>query len=216
MFSPIEQPRSACGVMQRTLLLALAGWLVCCVGRAAAEPAKTEEPAEVSALIAQLGNEDYFSREAAQRELITAGEVALGALEAARSSANPEIRWRAALAVTLIRHRLQSAQFTGKWATARGEWFEFGEGRWACSGPGYDVKSGELRFVKLAGDLAHFDLVVTQGSTAGQTCQIVLRREGDTLHYCGTYGPVRPRQFADKVPGAVSYTLKRVSPADEG
>jgi hypothetical protein len=146
--------------------------------------------------------------------LIAAGEAALEALEAARSSADPEIRWRAALAATRIRNRLQSAEFAGKWATARGEWFEFGDARWSCSGPGYDVKSGELRFVKLAGDIAHFDLVVTQGSTAGQTCQIILRREGDTLHYCGTYGPVRPRQLADKVPGAVSYTLKRAAPVE--
>jgi hypothetical protein len=61
--------------------------------------------------------------------------------------------------------------------------------------------------------VAHFDLVVTQGSSAGQTCQIILRREGYTLHDCGTYGPVRPRQLADKVPGAVSYELKRVAAA---
>jgi hypothetical protein len=36
---------------------------------------------------------------------------------------------------------------------------------------------------------------MTGGPTAGSVCKLILRRDGVTLEYCGTYDPVHPSEF---------------------
>ena len=51
-------------------------------------------------------------------------------------------------------------------------------------------------------------LVTEEGETQGALVKAIVRVEGDTLHYCGTFGEVRPTEFKAS-DGYACYTLKR-------
>lgn len=79
-------------------------WLAVCLALAWCLPAfaadvqsPTTAPSDskYSALIDQLGDEDYSVRESASGKLLAAGDQARPALEKAAASDNPEVRWRA-------------------------------------------------------------------------------------------------------------------------
>ena len=58
---------------------------------------------DATALVDALGAPSFDARETAQRALVQLGDGALPALEKAATSPDPEVRWRAAVAVRMIR-----------------------------------------------------------------------------------------------------------------
>jgi len=78
-----------------------------------AEPpaaAAARSPADIRALIEQLGADSYPQREAAQKELERCGSQAIGPLRAALDSDDVEVRVRAKAALAAIRKRLAAGQ----------------------------------------------------------------------------------------------------------
>ncbi|MCI0339584.1 MAG: hypothetical protein L0216_00300, partial [Planctomycetales bacterium] len=70
--------------------------LLAASGVAAQDPSAPPAGPDVPALVGKLGHPDFAEREAAEKGLREAGEAALPALrEAARASADPEVRHRA-------------------------------------------------------------------------------------------------------------------------
>jgi formylglycine-generating enzyme required for sulfatase activity len=76
--------------------------LACLSGAARADEASNVKVAnysnstEIARLIKQLGHDDFMEREAATKRLVGIGKRAFDALREARSSDDPEVRWRAA------------------------------------------------------------------------------------------------------------------------
>jgi hypothetical protein len=62
--------------------------------------------AELARLIKQLGHDDFEKREAAKKGLAEIGEPALGALNKAQTSNEPEVRFRAEEIITVIEIKL--------------------------------------------------------------------------------------------------------------
>ena len=60
------------------------------------------KPGEIPTLITQLGAADWQAREKAMRSLIRLGDGARSALRTAMASADPEVRWRATYALSLL------------------------------------------------------------------------------------------------------------------
>ena len=71
-----------------------------------AAAAAADRPAD---LTRGLGDRSFTEREAATAGLVRLGDVALPALKAAARSDNPEVAWRAAEAIRMIRHRVTPA-----------------------------------------------------------------------------------------------------------
>ena len=82
----------------RTPAFAIAMLLACA---AAPGPAQAAESPE--ALVRQLGDNSFKTREAASHALVKLGERALPALREAAKDAEPEVRWRAEAAARMIR-----------------------------------------------------------------------------------------------------------------
>src|SRR4051794_36127713 len=72
----------------------------------------TAEPreAELARLIKQLGNDDFFEREAATKRLTEIGEPESDVLQQAKTSDDPEVRWRAGQIVAAIDDKLCAEQ----------------------------------------------------------------------------------------------------------
>jgi HEAT repeat protein len=60
-----------------------------------AAAASADPPSEIERLIQQLGSPKFAEREAASKRLQEIGAPAIGALQKASASADPEVRWRA-------------------------------------------------------------------------------------------------------------------------
>lgn len=88
----------------------LAGCLLVVVAAAAHAAAPSASPEKLSAL---LGDESFATRQKALEKLVAMGEEAGPALRKAQRSANPEVRWRAARALTRIRWHI-SATLTAR------------------------------------------------------------------------------------------------------
>jgi hypothetical protein len=67
-----------------------------------------------------------------------------------------------------------------------------------------------IKFVEVTEKMTHVLLLNTGPDAKVRTIQTILRVDGDTLHNCGTIGPVRPTEFANK-PGCIYTQWKRVS-----
>ncbi|HUT32225.1 MAG TPA: hypothetical protein VNE39_01985 [Planctomycetota bacterium] len=65
-------------------------------------PTQAANPGEIPALVARLASEGWQDREKAMRDLIALGDAARPALREARRSHDPEVRWRAAYALSLL------------------------------------------------------------------------------------------------------------------
>lgn len=72
--------------------------------------APVARPGELPGLVAQLGAPDWQEREKAMRALIALGEPARPALRDALRSLDPEVRWRAAYALSLVDFELLPTQ----------------------------------------------------------------------------------------------------------
>ncbi len=147
-------------------LAALLAWS----SSAAQDPAPRAAGADVPALVAKLGHPDFAEREAAEKALREAGEEGLPALrEAARGSADPEVRHRAtrllralgdvppedlaALRADLLRIvREEEGPAAGALPKLRGRLADFAAAhRVAGSGPARVVRSADGRIVVALG-----------------------------------------------------------------
>jgi uncharacterized protein (TIGR03067 family) len=102
------------------------------------------------------------------------------------------------------------AKWEGSWEADGDAKMTIKGDRWTSSAPGFGPISGKLRVIEIGEKLTLVDLVVEDGETKGRTCRMILRLEGDTLHYCGTYAEARPTEFktADE---NVYYAWKRTT-----
>jgi uncharacterized protein (TIGR03067 family) len=100
------------------------------------------------------------------------------------------------------------AKWEGSWETGDGEKMTIKGDRWTSSAPGFGPISGKLKVIEIREKLTLVDLLVEEGETKGRTCKMILRIEGDTLHYCGTYNEARPTEFKT-VDENVYYAWKR-------
>ncbi len=64
----------------------------------------------IQKLVQSLGSEEYKVREEAQRQLVVAGKAALDTLRRASQNKDPEIRERAAVCITQIKHDMYVAE----------------------------------------------------------------------------------------------------------
>jgi uncharacterized protein (TIGR03067 family) len=157
----------------------------------------------VAGLIKQLGDEEFARREEASKALDAIGEPALAALrKVAASSDDAEVRRRAASLVGAITGRIRAAAarkelaaWQGEWAGDQGQKMTIKEARWISSTPTFGPVSGTLQGIEVREKMTLVDLVVEAGPTKGRTCKAILRLDGDTLHYCGTYDAIRPTEF---------------------
>ncbi len=169
-----------------------------------------DQSASIKSSIAQLGDRRYLTREAASKHLMAIGAPAMELLQAATSSPDYEIRWRVQVVLESINKTTLATEWDGDWSTSKNEWFRVSEGRWSSGTPQYGPYGGTMKIVKVQGNLTHVDLVVDSGPTNGQTVRTILRREGEVLHYCGTYSTTRPQAFTTDNGQAV-YAFQRIT-----
>jgi uncharacterized protein (TIGR03067 family) len=172
----------------------------------------------IARLIQQLGSDAFVKREAASKELEAIGAPALDALRKATSHGDPEIRQRARRILQVITGRIRAATakkelaaWQGEWAGAEGQKMTIKGDQWVSSTPTFGPVSGRLKDIEVGEKMTLVDLVVEKGPTQGQTCKAIFRLDGDTLHYCGTYGATHPTDF--KMEGNFYYLAwKRARP----
>jgi hypothetical protein len=99
-----------------------------------------------------------------------------------------------------------------KW---QGEWENPEHGRLIINGDrwSWHPKEGAevvstIKVVEVTDKMTHVLLLNTGLDGKVRTIQTILRVDGDTLHNCGTIGPVRPTEFANKT-GYLYYQWKR-------
>ena len=194
-----------------TAMLVLAGSTV---GRV--HPVQETTTDRVARLIGQLGHTEFRKREQASKELDVIGEPALGALrKAANSDADAEVRHRAERIVQAVTGRIRAvaakkelAKWEGTWEGEAGEKMTFKGDRWTSGTPTFGPVSGKVEVVEVRDKLTLVDLLTEEGETKGARVKAIVRVEGDTFHYCGTYGEVRPTEFKVSAKN-VYYALKR-------
>jgi hypothetical protein len=107
-----------------------------------------------------------------------------------------------------------AARELAKW---QGEWENADYGRLVIDGErwsshpknGFEVVS-TIKIVEVTDEMTHILLLSAGVDGKVRTIQTILRVDGDTLHNCGTFGSVRPTEFANK-PGCIYTQWKRVS-----
>jgi uncharacterized protein (TIGR03067 family) len=184
------------------LCVALGLTLATGVGIPRADPGKEAEAERVAGLIRQLGHAEFAKREAASKELEAIGAPALDALRKAAAGDHPEVRRRAERILQAVTGRLRAAaarkelaRWQGDWSGAEGQKLAIKGDQWVSSTPTFGPVSGTLKGIEVREQMTLVDLVVEAGPTKGQTCKVILRLDGDTLHYCGTYAATRPTEF---------------------
>jgi uncharacterized protein (TIGR03067 family) len=96
----------------------------------------------------------------------------------------------------------------GAYKTDDGYWFTVTGETW--TGGGEADYSGKIKIIEVRENLTVADLLVEKGPTKGKTCKAIFHLEGDTLHYCGTYGMDRPTEFKGNTRDPIYYAWKRV------
>ena len=185
-----------------------------------ADPGHDAVIARAARLVEQLGDDDFDIREAASRELVEIGEPALAVLQsAAATNSDLEVRWRAGQAIQVVTAHLRAVaaekeltRWQGEWIADDGQWVAIAGNQWESGSPTFGPVEGKLKVVEIREKMALVDLIIHGGPTTGSTCKIILRREADLLHYCGTYGPSHPAEFKTEA-NSLFLTLK---PAPNG
>jgi hypothetical protein len=177
---------------------------------AGAGPKEDAQRDRVAPLVRQLGDRSFAKREAASRELAAIGEPARAALTNAAGDPDPEVGRRARQVLDALDVRalaaaakLELARWEGEWTGNGGQKFVIKGDRWAWGTAGswtLDERNGNLVLIVAVGErLIQADMVVGDPANGGRMCQAIFRLDGDTLHYCGSYGPVRPTDFRTTV-----------------
>jgi len=194
-----------------------------------ADPPPPAEPGRIAGLIADLGDEEFATREAATAALERLGEAALPALrQAVADSDDLEIRRRAGAIVEQMDYRVVvheldrlegtwqgvSAQENGQAVSLDGDApvrtvIHKGDAV-STNSAGAEVSHCTWRIVDAAATPARADLIAADG----RVLRAVYRLDGDTLSVCGAYAEDdagRPGDFSTH-PGDGRYltTLKKV------
>jgi uncharacterized protein (TIGR03067 family) len=115
---------------------------------------------------------------------------------------------RPAASAREIAAKKEMARWEGTWEGDAGEKLTFKGDRWTSSTPTFGPVAGKVKVVEVREKLTLVDLVTEEGETAGVTVKAILRLDGDTLEYSGTYGEMRPEEFKTS-DGVAYYSLKR-------
>jgi uncharacterized protein (TIGR03067 family) len=166
-------------------------------------PGEETESEKITRLVKQLGDDSFAKRETASKGLEAIGEPALDALRKAVASADDaEIRRRAEQAVQGITARLRAAaarkevaKWEGSWEGDPGVTMTIKGDRCTSSTPSTGPRTGTIRVIAVGEKVTQVDIFVEEGDTRGQTFRAIFRLDGETLHYCGTYGEARPVEF---------------------
>src|SRR5262249_11250034 len=161
-------------------------------------------------LIRQLGHRSFAKREEATRELAAIGEPARATLAKASADPDAEIGRRARQVLDSLDARALAAaakkeldRWQGEWTGNGGQKFLVEGDRWAWGQAGTwtldERTANRVLIVRVSEKLIFADMVVGDPANEGRVCQAIFRLDGDTLHYCGTYGPVRPTEFRTTV-----------------
>jgi hypothetical protein len=163
-------------------------------------------PDEIDRLVRQLGDRSFARREAASRELAVIGEPARAALTTATTDPDPEIGRRARLVLDGLAARAlaaasrkELARWEGEWIGNGGQKFVVKGDRWAWGEAGPWAldkrKLNPVVIVEVWEKTVQADLLVGDPANDGRVCRAIFHLDGNTLHYCGTYDPVRPTEF---------------------
>lgn len=161
-------------------------------------PDQETQAEKIARLIKQLGHDKFAMREAASKALLAIGEPAVEALRKATVSGDAEVCTRATQILAIFHTRgceSELAKWTGSWEAAGGVWMKVNADRWSSGTPTWGPVSGTIRVIELRPKYALAVMSVHEGPSKGQICRAIFRLEGDTLHYCGTYGPEYPIEF---------------------
>jgi uncharacterized protein (TIGR03067 family) len=185
----------------------------------------------IARLIEQLGNEDFETRETANKALDAIGAPAVSALrKAAASSRDAEIRCRAEAILRVVAARALPAAARKEIEALQGTWYstssecggrrETGEerdarhiitaDRWENKKGETVLQSGTFKFIEVGEKVVKVDFVVTAGVRKGDTWLAVYERKGDDLKWCGGYvgqNLVRPATLTTR-PGDGGYFLR--------
>jgi hypothetical protein len=152
----------------------------------------------IARLIRQLGDDEFAKRQEASKALEATGEPALPALRKALKDDDAEIRRRAERLIRAISHAVGKkllARWEGIWTGDPGVTMTVTGNTFRSAAPGVGSRNGTLTVVEVGEKVVHVDFLVEEGDTKGLTARAILRLDGDTLHYCVTYGPTRPVEF---------------------
>jgi len=188
----------------KTWLTAIAALVA--VGSARVDPYESAPNVGTDRLVRQLGHRSFAKREEASRDLATLGEAARAALTRAATDPDPEIGRRARQLLEGLDARAlaaaaekELARWQGEWTGNGGQKFLVKGDRWAWGTAGTwaldEQTANRLLIVGVGEKLIHADLLVGDPANGGRVARAIFRLDGDTLHYCGTYGSVRPTQF---------------------
>ncbi len=100
------------------------------------------------------------------------------------------------------------AKWEGYWETDADYKLTIKADRWNSSAPSFGLVSGKLKVIEIREKLTLVDLLIEEGVNKGKTVKMILRLEGDTLHYCGTYNEAHPTEFKS-IGENVYYAYKR-------
>jgi hypothetical protein len=187
-----------------TWLTAIAAFVA--AGAARVDPDDSASKDRIDRLVRQLGHRSFAKREEASRELSAIGEPVRPALTKAAADPDPEVGRRARQVLDGLDSRAlaaaakkELARWEGEWTGNGGQKFVFKGDRWAWGEAGswtLDERTGNrVLIVGVSEKLIFADMVVDDPTNGGRVCQAIFRLDGDTLLYCGSYGPVRPTEF---------------------
>jgi hypothetical protein len=202
----------------RCVILAV-GFFIVASSVAFAAAGETASHEKIAALIAQLGHDRFAERAAATKALEAIGEPALAAVKQAAKQGDPETRERAAMVAKKIQEQIRLTAISKELAKYQGDWEADGGfkltirgDRWRSSTPVIELIGGQITCVDVQEDRSLCEILLDEGSGKGSRCRVIFRRDGDTLHYCGTFGEKFPTKFEFEGEN-VYYCWKRVKPA---
>jgi uncharacterized protein (TIGR03067 family) len=106
------------------------------------------------------------------------------------------------------------SKWEGSWDGGDGVAMTIKGDRFWSRAAGVGDRNGTIRIVKVDAKVTLVDLLVEEGDVKGQTFKAIFRIDGDTLHYCGTFGEVRPVEFETQ--GDTYYVVwKRAKKSDQ-
>jgi hypothetical protein len=205
---PICDPRYPILGIPQFLGLAMSLFLVVEPSGTQADTGKTPDGDKITALIKQLGDNEFAKRKAASRKLQTIGEPVLRTLRhAAAFDDDLEIRRRSKAIIRAILRRMAEGAAKKELSKWQGTWRN-GDQALVITGDYWwwgridqfrpnEFKKNRLRIVKVSEKLTVADLFVAFGSMKGKTCKAIFHLDGNTLHYSGSYKS-RPTGFKDR------------------
>jgi uncharacterized protein (TIGR03067 family) len=131
-------------------------------------------------------------------------------------ASNPEPKAAPAKTVDDAAKR-ELAKLQGEWENEKGEKLTIKGDQWGWSLVNQTLDPAgmlSLKVVEVTDKMTHVLFLNKKHDGKFHTCQVILNLDGDTLHYCGTYEPARPTEFATS-PGYLYFAWKRPAKQDK-